>query len=683
MKKLDEFIYATQYYRSPTPLEDEWDYDLNNLGKYNLNTIQIRINWRNNERKEDEYDFSDVDKLLELAKKHHKKVFMKFLLECAPQYIFDKYGANRIGPKGEILRGGYHGAFYGGWLPCYSKDVVRERMAKFVRKVVERYVNNPNIILWNAWNEPRNKPFEECFCDDCRRRYGRFLKDKYHTIENLNKFYGASEESFDNISLPSTPHGYWDTFEFKKFKSEQAIFDNLKLVYDSIREIDKVRPIVSHVGYTSAFQFTISDCINDDFASKAVDYWGTSVPCDTNMSTNEKRLDFAMLNDYLQSICKDYLLYELYPGLGSYKYGYDTNWDMKYKLFTSLGSGAKAINFWQYRAERIGHESDCAGLARSDGSPRKVLNEVKAFGDIVNVIGKDIYSFYKKQSDVAIVFDYDSSLLSEIEDSCGPDYKFDMYWWILYYRNAHAGFYRLMKRNNYEVDYIQSSNIKDIHKYKVVYMPYYTMIKEEVAKELELFVSNGGILLADEGFGLRDLNTWVNPYDIRCHGLFKGRVFERRKDDRPVIFNGHEFLSKGYHTVYTVSNSETIATFKDGSPSIQKINHGKGYTYLFGFSLGYDAYQLEDETLVKIFEECTKGADIKPVKYSDYKNGLEVKQLTKQDESYYTFLNSSDKEVVVNFEEKILDTYGDIKNQSNKIVISPLGCGIIKSTKCL
>ena len=34
-----------------------------------------------------EYDFSDVDKLLELAEKNGRKVMMKFLLECAPLYI--------------------------------------------------------------------------------------------------------------------------------------------------------------------------------------------------------------------------------------------------------------------------------------------------------------------------------------------------------------------------------------------------------------------------------------------------------------------------------------------------------------------------------------------------------------------------------------------------------------------
>ena len=99
---------------------------------------------------------------------------------------------------------------------------------------------------------------------------------------------------------------------------------------------------------------------------------------------------------------------------------------------------------------------------------------------------------------------------------------------------------------------------------------------------------------------------------------------------------------------------------------------------MFGFSLGYDAYLSEDETLVKVFEDCIKDTNVKPVKYSDYKNGLEVKQLVNKDESYFTFLNSSDKEVVVNFEDKILEHYGDIKVQSNKIIVAPLGCGIVK-----
>ena len=92
----EEIIHGTQYYRSPTPLEDEWEGDIQNLKDYNLDAMQIRINWRNNERREGEYDFSDVDKLMDLAEKNGRKVMMKFLLECAPQYVFDKYDGVRI-----------------------------------------------------------------------------------------------------------------------------------------------------------------------------------------------------------------------------------------------------------------------------------------------------------------------------------------------------------------------------------------------------------------------------------------------------------------------------------------------------------------------------------------------------------------------------------------------------------
>ena len=156
----DEIVHGTQYYRSPTPLPEEWEGDIDRMGDFNLDTFQIRINWRNNELREDEYDFSDVDRLLELAKKYNRKVVMKFLLECAPQYIFDKYDGVRVGPKGERLRGGYHGAFFGGWKPCFTNVHVKERAMKFVDKVVERYYKDESIILWNVWNEPRNRPIE-------------------------------------------------------------------------------------------------------------------------------------------------------------------------------------------------------------------------------------------------------------------------------------------------------------------------------------------------------------------------------------------------------------------------------------------------------------------------------------------------------------------------------------------
>ena len=70
----DEIIHGTQYYRAPTPLPEEWEGDISRLCDFNLDAMQIRINWRWNEREEGVYDFSDVDRLMELAEKYDRKV---------------------------------------------------------------------------------------------------------------------------------------------------------------------------------------------------------------------------------------------------------------------------------------------------------------------------------------------------------------------------------------------------------------------------------------------------------------------------------------------------------------------------------------------------------------------------------------------------------------------------------
>ena len=77
---LNSILHATQYYRAPTPLPEEWETDIENLEKLNLDTFQIRMSWRWNEKREGEYDFSDVDKLMDLAQKHNRKVIIKFML---------------------------------------------------------------------------------------------------------------------------------------------------------------------------------------------------------------------------------------------------------------------------------------------------------------------------------------------------------------------------------------------------------------------------------------------------------------------------------------------------------------------------------------------------------------------------------------------------------------------------
>lgn len=673
----DDIIHGTQYYRSPTPLPEEWEGDIANLENFNLDVMQIRINWRQNEIREGEYNFSDVDRLMELAEKYNRKVVIKFLLECAPQYVFDKYGGTRIGPKGEQIRGGYHGAFYGGWRPCFTNPDVQRRAVLFVEEVTKRYKDSKNLLFWNAWNEIRNRPVEDCFCPHCRKAFGKYLEKKFETVDKLNAFYGATEDSFETIALPSMPLGHWDIFEFKKFKGGEELYNWLRFVYEGIRKYDKTRPIMSHVGFTSAFQLSISDVCDDYTVAKAVDFWGTSVPCDSSMDCHEKRQDFLMLNDFLRSVDENYFVHEIYPGLGMFRW-YDTPFDMRFKLYGALSSGAKGMLYWQYRAERLGHENDCAGIMRMDGSPREVAFEVKDFGGNLH---KDMQYFVNaksKKADVAIVFDFNSMLMSEIEDSCGADYSFDFADAKFYYRNAHAGMYRMLHNADYVADYISATQPEKFKNYKVLYFPYYAMLDKSIMPYLEAFVAEGGIVLADEGFGMRAPNTWMQVYDMDCKPLMTARLRERRVAPNTFLnVNGEDLKIAPYTSEYAVENAETLLSFKNGAPALQKVSYGKGAVYLFGFSVGYSYYITGAKTWLNMVDKILKEAGACKYEYANALGGVYEKRLEKEDSEAVFLFNNSEEEKSFAFEKTVLSYGGDGCLADGKYTLSSGSMGYV------
>ncbi len=640
----DRIIYGTQYYRAPTPLPNEWEEDIARFEALGLDAFQIRINWRWNEIREGEYVFDDVDRLMDLAVKYNRKVIIKFLLECAPQYVFDKYGGTRIGPKGEQLRGGCHGAFYGGWRPCFTNPGVQNAARKFVEVVAERYANHPNLILWNAWNEIRNKPIEDCFCPHCRNEFGKYLKNKFGTVEALNAFYGAAEDSFETIALPATPHGYWDTYEFKLFRGGNNLYDYLRFVYDGIRKYDKVHPVMSHVGFTAAFQASLGDICDDYTVSRAVDFWGTSIPCSTLMGTQNQRFNFMMLNDFLRSVDKNYFVHEVYPGIGMFKGEYDTPYDMDYKLYTALASGAKGLVYWQYRAERVGHEADCAGLVRADGSKREVADAAARFGEELHRNMRYLQGCEAVSGEAAIVFDFNASLISEIDDSCGADFSFESYNPLYYYRLSHAGMYRALREMNYNVDYVGATEPEKWSQYKLLYFPYQAILRDEMVPWLVSFVEQGGIVLADEGFGLRSANTWMNPYDIPLGGMAQIRMRERRlSHNEHISVNDERVPVRPFKTEYAVKDGQTLLAFDDGAPALQKITFGKGTFYLFGFSLGYSLHDARPASLCDLLRGILGSCRIAAYRYADGSKGIFEKH-TRSDnyKIVYLFNNSNE-----------------------------------------
>lgn len=649
----DEILYGIQYYRAPTPLPTEWETDLSGMvDRISVDTVQLRVQWRQNERRENEYDFSDIERLFALTEKYNLKVIVKFLMETAPQYIFDKYDGYRVNPDNSIIRGGSHGAFYvGGWIPCFHNEKVKERAELFVAEFCKRFANKKNIVLWNVWNEPRNRPVGECFCTHCRKAYGKWMKENYKNIEDFNAQFGTAEADFDCLQLPSMTQGFWDVYLYKRWTSGYALYDNLKMIYDKIRIYDKTRPIMSHSGFFSGHQKYLDDLGDENIMKKAVDFFGTSFPVEGDMQQTENALESRFTADYMRGVDKNFFVHEIYPSCGCF-YAYDKPSDLKFKLWNILGAGAKGLVFWQYRAERIGNEMDCSGIVNMDGSEKDITSTVKSFGDFVHKYGKLFANAQAPQAPIAIGIDYDSRLISEIEDGTDAEntYNFDKSSKPLYnYHHTVKGGYNLFQDIGYDVDFVDLNSEKTFDGYKVVYLPYYTMADTENNEKLKNFVEDGGVLICDEGFALRDRkNTWLNigaiPYDFLTAKMEKRRLC---KGAETFMLNGKDVTVNPYKTLYK-TNATPLATFTDGETAIHEFVYGKGKVLLLGASVGYSYYVNKEEGWRAFFEDyICKETGVSKKAYSNVLENVHHQTLLSEEGTIEIIENYSGKEIEI------------------------------------
>lgn len=669
MAYFDNIVYGTQYYRSPTPLPNEWEQDILKMDELNMDTFQIRVQWRQNERGEDNYYFDDVDRLFDLAEKYGKKVVFKFLLENAPQYIFDKYGGTRMNADGTPIVSSSHGAFYvGGWLPCFDNKMVQERAKKFVRVFTERYYKRSSLILWNVWNEPRSRPVGDCCCECCKKAWREYLKEQYKTIENFNDTFGLAETDFESVPYSGVPHGYWDFYNYRKWRSSEALHGKLKFVYDGIREFDKERPIMSHVGLAAIFQNGFDDNSDDYKVSKAVDFYGTSFFIASAFHTDEQIRFYApMLCDYLRGIDKNFFVHEVYADWGSW-YDAERPEMLRYMLWSIISHGAKGLMYWQMRAERLGLENNLAGFLNMDGTDKPVTPVVAEVGKILNE-NEDLFaSATPKKADIVFVYDYASMLMSAVEDH-------DRELFVIrknknpadYYNTAIHGMYKMLMEEGYRVDFVDSREIQKIADYKVAYVPYGAMLDTKTEATLKAFAESGGLLLLDEGFGLRQKNTWLtnrilftNLIDAQWHN--RVRDYKHRNDK--FTLDGERVTLKPYRTDYEVKNSEVLATFDDGKPAISKVNSGKGAMILFGASIGYSYAHFKETGWKKFVKKLF--ADIPCME--NYGNEIiTTVNETPNGELHYLFnTGSCDKEFSVSFDKVI---FGGEKSNDRKLVI--------------
>ncbi|OPG98144.1 beta-galactosidase [Chryseobacterium mucoviscidosis] len=502
--KLPKMFYGGDY--NP----EQWDHEthLEDLRMFQLAGIDIAtinvFSWALIQPDEVTYNFEGLDQFINSLYENGVYICLATSTAAHPAWMAKKYpDVLRVDADGRKRKfGGRHNS-------CPNSPTYRKYSEKIADKLAERYKDHPAVLVWHISNEYGG----DCYCDNCEKAFRVYLKERYQTLEQLNKawntnFWGHTFYDWDEIVLPSNLSEHWgnnnSTFQgisldYSRFNSD-SMLDCYRLEYDAIK-----KHIPDSVVTTNLMGFF-----------KQLDYfkWAKHmdiVSWDSYPGLATPVSYTAMAHDLMRGL-KDgqpFMLMEQTPS--------QQNWQpynslkrpgvMRLWSYQSVAHGADTIMFFQLRRsigacekyhgaviEHVGHENT------------RVFREVAELGKELQLLGNKTLDA-TVDAQVAVVFDWENWWA--IEKSSGPTVALN------YVDQIHK-YYAAFFRRNIQVDIVSVDT--DISKYDIVLAPVLYMVKPGFAAKLEKFVEAGGTFLTTFFSGI------VNESDIVTTGGYPGEL---------------------------------------------------------------------------------------------------------------------------------------------------------------
>lgn len=669
--KVKKILYGGDYNPEQWP-EETWEDDLKLLKRAHINILTLNVfSWGLLQPKEDEYDFTMLDKIMDLVKKYDFKVFMATSTGAHPAWMPKKY-PDTIRVESNGLRRKYGRRH----VLCPNSPNYRKFSAALAGELAKRYTGYDNIVAWHINNEYNGM----CFCENCEKAFRKWLKDRYQTIETVNKawnanFWSHTYQDFDEIVVPNTLseiHMRWDRMRtsFQGLSLDYSRFMSDSFLECFLVEKRAIQTYSQDTPITTNFQGIIKHLDMHKWA-KQLDFVGW----DNYPGYQENPAAVGFRHEIIHGLQngRPFALMEQSPGVN--------NWDEYCRL-----KRPGVMRLWSYQA--LAHGSDTVmffQMKRSVGSCEKfhgavidhcgredtrTFREVIALGEeLENKLGGEILGARSK-SDVAIIFDWENWWA--VENSAGPSS------YINYMEEA-VRFYKGLFKCNISVDVIGTA--ADFSKYKLIIAPLLYMNKTGFDEKLRNYILEGGNFITSFFSGYVDENDNVitGGYPGKWQD-FMGFWVEESDAIPPEETNFFTYKGKTYEAGFIcdllrLEEAESMAEygrdFYKGIPVLAKNKYGKGNTWHVGTKANDEFYK---DFLYDICDEL----GIKPISAS-VPEEVEVTVRENDNGKYIFMLNHKSREICFNS-----DITGTELISGNRIIagegmtISPYGVVIIR-----
>ena len=634
-KGFGRILYGGDYNPNQWPKEI-WEQDMVYFKDARINSATINVfSWAKIQPAEDTYYFDELDEIVEMLSKENYDIVLATSTGAMPAWLYKKYP--------EVARTDYfgrHHKFGQRHNHCPNSLVFQKYAKTLVEKLAERYAHNPHVTCWHISNEYGG----ECYCENCEKAFRVWLKNKYGTIEAVNKawnmeFWGHTVYDWDEIVLPNAlgdgmENGTDTAFaglsvDYRRFMSD-SMLENYKMERDVVRRYNPDTIITTNLMGTYKFLDYFKWAKEMDIVS-----W------DNYPSYNTPWSFTAMSHDLMRGL-KDapFMLLEQTPS--------QQNWQpynslkkpgqMRAQSIQTMAHGADTVQFFQLRRSVGGCEKFHGAVIGHVGhNNTRVFREVKQLGEELERLGTSTLGSVN-QADVGIIFDWDNYWALDYTSGPTEDLK--------YVDQIHH-YYKFFYDNNIGVNMIPVD--ADFSKYKIVVAPVLYMVKEGMKEALTKFVENGGILITTFMSGL------VNESDNVHLGGYPGPLRELAgvwveeidalapEQTNTITFtDGTRMTCNLLCDLMHLEGAQLLASYDEnfyaGMPAITKNTFGKGCTYYIGTNMG-------QEGIDKVLKMATQQAGVHPV--VEEPTALEVVCRKTANSTHYYIFNFKETEIVI------------------------------------
>lgn len=440
--RINKVLYGGDYNPEQWP-EEIWEEDMRLFKLAGIDEVTLNVfSWAALQPSEDTYNFEKLDKIMDLVEANGLKVFLATSTAAHPAWMAKRHP--------DILRTEFSGMkrkFGSRHNSCQNSPTYQKYSVLLAKKLAERYGERECVIGWHICNEYGG----ECYCENCEKQFRVWLKEKYGTIEEVNKawdtsFWGHTFYDWDEIVLPNMLSEH--------FEPDRTTFQGISLDY---RRFNSEGMLKCYQAEAAAIRSVVPDAkITTNLMGfyKPLDYqmWAKSMDFISwdNYPANENPYSrIAMNHDLMRGIKggQPFVLMEQTPSV--------TNWlaynalkrpgVMRLWSYQAMAHGADAVLFFQMRRSIGACEKYHGAVIDHVGTENtRVFREISQLGKELQQLGDKTLGA-RSRAKAAILVDWDNWWA--IEYSAGPSRD-------LKYLDEVFLYYRALEEQNYAVDII-------------------------------------------------------------------------------------------------------------------------------------------------------------------------------------------------------------------------------------